>query len=72
MSEVTKETVRFNLHLSAESYAALERLSQLCGHETIGETLRAAMKLYGLEEADGIVFLSPAPSDGAEAANHER
>lgn len=38
------------LYLPQESREALERLQQLCGHKNIAQTIRAALRLYGVEE----------------------
>jgi predicted RNA binding protein with dsRBD fold (UPF0201 family) len=45
---MSKETVRISIYLSAEEYDALERLRQLLGYETIAETIRVALKTYGV------------------------
>lgn len=43
-------TVEVNLYLPRESYEALERLQQLCGHKSIAQTIREALRLYGVDE----------------------
>lgn len=46
------DTVSFTIHLPADAYNALERLRVMCGHGTLAETIKAALKLYR-EAADG-------------------
>ena len=50
---VNQERERFSVYLNRNQFEALERLQALCGHETVEETIVAALKLYGLELSNG-------------------
>jgi hypothetical protein len=43
---VDADMTRFAVYLDKEQFQALERLQELCGHETLEQTIRAALRLY--------------------------